>query len=73
MGDKSDAFLFYKVKFVHLFNKQFAETYQFKEFLYNTIEIIHFTYAHFKEIEIVSSLTSRIIVSTNKFFSIILL
>ena len=68
MGDKSDAFLFYKVKFVHLFNKQFAKTYQFKAFLYNTIEIIHFTYAHFKEIEIVSSSTSLLTKYIRKVF-----
>ena len=46
-------FFFYKVKFVHLFNIQFTMTCQFKALNYNTVEFIHFSYAHFKEKEII--------------------
>ena len=60
MGDKSYAlFLFYKVKFVHLFNMQFTMTCQFKALNYNTVELfIHFSYAHFEEKEIILISTS---------------
>ena len=70
MGHKSDAcFLFYKFKFVHLFNKQFAMTYQFKAFKYNTVEIMYFSYAHFKDIEVVLGSTSYQIPQTYLVFS----
>ena len=35
-------------------------TYEFKAFECKTVEIIYFSYAHFKEIEIVLSLKSQI-------------